>query len=127
MMCTCGCAQVLLECNHVGCPVSGGMRDELASAITRGQTDAAILDGFVERYGAVVLTAPTWHGFDLLGWLMPPLFAVLGLAGTIYLVRHWAKQQAATAPVSEAGVAVTGQTVDEAMQERIRRETGGGV
>ena len=22
MICTCGCTQILLECNHVGCPVS---------------------------------------------------------------------------------------------------------
>src|ERR1017187_3261496 len=28
MMCICGCNQILLECNHVGCPDSDGMRNE---------------------------------------------------------------------------------------------------
>ena len=25
MMCVCSCAQILIECNHVGCPDSDGM------------------------------------------------------------------------------------------------------
>ena len=25
LVCQCGCGQILLECNHVGCPVSGPM------------------------------------------------------------------------------------------------------
>ena len=32
MMCTCGCNQVLLECNHVGCTVSDKMSAELRGA-----------------------------------------------------------------------------------------------
>ena len=63
MMCTCGCAQVLLECNHVGCTVSGGMRDELSTGIASGQNDSLILQSFVQRYGATVLAAPTTKGF----------------------------------------------------------------
>ena len=34
MMCTCGCSQVLLECNHVGCQSSDKMRNELIAALT---------------------------------------------------------------------------------------------
>jgi cytochrome c-type biogenesis protein CcmH len=129
MMCTCGCAQVLLECNHVGCPISGGMRDELAQAIATGQADQKILDGFVERYGAVVLTAPTFKGFDLVGWAMPFVFALGGLAGTIFLVRHWAKQQphpaTDAAPFSSSGHFDPAQLdALEAMRERVRLETG---
>jgi len=30
MMCVCGCNQVLLECNHVGCRYSDRMRGELS-------------------------------------------------------------------------------------------------
>ena len=36
MMCACGCGQVLLECNHVGCPDSDRMIGEL-----RGQMRVA--------------------------------------------------------------------------------------
>src|SRR6266436_3550305 len=40
MMCICGCNQILLECNHVGCPDSDGMRNELMSAVSRGDSDS---------------------------------------------------------------------------------------
>ena len=36
LMCTCGCAQLLGECNHVGCPDSGRERNELSAAIASG-------------------------------------------------------------------------------------------
>jgi cytochrome c-type biogenesis protein CcmH len=127
MMCTCGCAQVLLECNHVGCTYSTGMRQELSDGIASGQNDKVILAGFVQRYGAVVLTAPTTQGFDLLAWIMPFAVAFLALAGTIYLVRHWSKQQKLAGVVTGPISATAG--TDEAMRERIRRETGtdGGI
>jgi len=32
MMCVCGCNQILLECNHVGCSYSERMRNQLLSA-----------------------------------------------------------------------------------------------
>ena len=61
MMCTCGCAQILGECNHVGCPNSSGELSELRTGIQSGLNDQQILDSFVAKYGAVVLAAPTGH------------------------------------------------------------------
>jgi cytochrome c-type biogenesis protein CcmH len=119
MMCTCGCNQVLLECNHVGCTVSGGMRNELSQQIASGQNDSLILQSFVQEYGATVLAAPTLHGLDLLAWIMPFAVSLLALGGTIYLVRHWARQQPAPAPARTPEEA----RAFEAMRERIRRET----
>jgi len=122
LMCTCGCAQSLLGCDHVGCPNRGGEMDELRDGIANGQSDAVILDGFVARWGATVLGAPTTKGFDLVAWIMPFAVAAIALIGTILLVRNWAKSQPqaalANVPVSpeQAGAA-------EAMRERIRRET----
>lgn len=121
LMCPCGCAEMMLECNHVGCPDSGPMRDEISQKIAGGVSDAAILDGFVQRYGATVLAAPTTEGFNLVAWIMP--FAVAGLAlfGTIMLVRNWAKHQPKLAPVKQTQAQMI---ADELMRERIRRETG---
>jgi len=42
IMCTCGCNQVLLECNHVGCQSSGEMRDELTAALAGGSIAGGI-------------------------------------------------------------------------------------
>ncbi len=122
MMCTCGCNQVLLECNHVGCTVSGTMRDELTDQIASGQNDSLILQSFVQRYGATVLAAPPMQGFDLIAWIMPFAVSLLALAGTIYLVRHWARQQTEAAASAAASTPEQAQAL-EALRARIRRET----
>src|SRR3954471_9729335 len=64
MMCSCGCNQVLLECNHVGCPASDGMRKELIAGMTKSSNDDAVLDVFVQKYGPIILAAPTMTGFN---------------------------------------------------------------
>jgi cytochrome c-type biogenesis protein CcmH/NrfF len=117
MMCTCSCAQMLGECNHVGCPESGRMRDELAADISAGKTDKQILDSFAAKYGATVLAAPTTEGFNLVAWIAPFAVFAAALLGTILLVRHWTvgKTQVATEPSSPE---------IDALRERIRQETG---
>src|SRR5579864_3504429 len=64
MMCVCGCNQVLLECNHVGCPYSDRMRNQLLAAVERDSSDDSVLQSFVQEYGTIVLAAPTNQGFD---------------------------------------------------------------
>src|SRR5208282_2966360 len=58
LMCICGCNQILLECNHVGCPDSDGMRNELTAALGRGDSDSLVEQAFVQKYGPTVLAAP---------------------------------------------------------------------
>ena len=55
LMCVCGCSQVLLECNHVGCTYSDRMRGELMAGIDRGENDDLALQDFVQKYGPTVL------------------------------------------------------------------------
>ena len=93
MMCVCGCNQILLECNHVGCPYSDGMRDKLMAAIQRDNSDDGVLQAFVQEFGSVVLAAPTTQGFDRVAWITP--FAVF-FAGTFtaaVLIRNWRRHQ----------------------------------
>src|SRR5947199_8680783 len=71
MMCVCGCNQILLECNHVGCPYSDRMRNELMSAVQKDSSDDTVLQSFVREYGKIVLAAPTTSGFDRIAWVMP--------------------------------------------------------
>jgi cytochrome c-type biogenesis protein CcmH/NrfF len=98
LMCMCGCSQVLLECNHVGCTYSERMRNELIAGIERGDSDSLVLQSFVQKYGATVLSAPTTTGFNRVAWIMP--FAVFAgaLALTILLVLMW-KSKAVAHPV----------------------------
>src|SRR5579864_4017530 len=80
MICACGCNQILLECNHVGCPLSDGMRNELAAGIQRGDSDDLILQSFVQKYGPTVLAAPPNIGFGRVAWIMPFVVLLLGFA-----------------------------------------------
>jgi len=71
LMCSCGCAQMLGECNHIGCAESERGRAELTAAIASGETDQQRLANFAAKYGATVLAAPTTKGFDLVAWIAP--------------------------------------------------------
>jgi cytochrome c-type biogenesis protein CcmH len=123
LMCTCGCAQSLLGCDHVGCPNRGGEMDQLRDGVANGQSEAVILDGFVDRWGATVLGAPTTKGFDLLAWIMPFGVAAVALIGTILLVRNWARSQPKLA-AAHTSISPAQALAEEEMRERIRRETG---
>ncbi|MGH9606321.1 MAG: cytochrome c-type biogenesis protein [Terracidiphilus sp.] len=125
LMCTCGCAQLLGECDHVGCPARGQEMDDLEQQIAAGLTDQQILSWFAVKYGATVLAAPTTRGFDLVAWIAP--FAVFGAAllGTILLIRRWAATPGGRmAPVGVSNPADLDPT-ERARLNKIRRETGG--
>lgn len=119
LMCMCSCNQVLLECNHVGCTYSSRMRDELSAGIARGDNDSLVLQSFVQKYGNVVLAAPTGTGFNRVAWIMP--FAVFGAAIflTVWLVRLW-KARAPAQPVPQPQLAT--EQLDE-LRKRARQET----
>jgi cytochrome c-type biogenesis protein CcmH len=94
MMCICGCNQILLECNHVGCPASDGMRNELMAAVSRGDSDSLVEQGFVQKYGPTVLAAPTTKGFDRVAYLLPFVALILGFGLVVLLVRSWKNRPA---------------------------------
>jgi cytochrome c-type biogenesis protein CcmH len=92
LMCVCGCNQVLLECNHVGCSYSTRMRDELTAAVTRGDSDNGVLQWFIQTYGTTVLTVPSQHGFSRVAWIVPYLALVLGIGLVVCIVWIWKKR-----------------------------------
>src|SRR6202034_2249375 len=89
LMCICGCSQILIECNHVGCPDSDRMLGELRAAIDMGATNDAILGSFQDKYGPTALAAPMLTKFNIVAWVVPPAFLALGLVGTVLLVKEW--------------------------------------
>jgi len=147
MMCQCGCNQVLLECNHVGCTVSEKMRAELQVALgiddlggkqnpsgpqstqpprergtsAAGTSDDAILQGFVAKYGPVVLAAPTATGFNRVAWVMPYMALLGGFLLVGLLVKRWnAKRQPVIA--AAAAASMNNEQMDE-FRRRARQET----
>src|ERR1700686_5442333 len=86
MRCICGCNQILLECNHVGCPSSDGMRNELTAAVFRGDSDSLVEQSFVQKYGPTVLAAPTTKGFDRAAYIVPFVALFLGLGLVVLII-----------------------------------------
>jgi cytochrome c-type biogenesis protein CcmH len=120
VICMCGCNQVLLECNHYGCPYLTPEHQELVAAVDKGDSDSGILDAFVEKYGPTVLAAPTTHGFDQVAWIMPYFVLALGVGGVVLVVRNWHKRTA-VAPVA-AEPSSTAPDLDR-FREQVRKET----
>ncbi len=119
MMCMCGCNQILLECNHVGCTYSDRMRNELTAGLERGDSDSLVLQGFVQKYGNTVLAAPTASGFNVVAWVTPFAIFILACGGTIWIVRSW-KARTLAQPVAHPNLAA--KQLDE-LRQKARQET----
>jgi cytochrome c-type biogenesis protein CcmH/NrfF len=120
MMCVCGCNQILLECNHVGCAYSERMRSELIAAVDRGDNDDLTLQGFVQKYGTTVMAAPTKSGFNRVAWIMPYLVLVVGLVMVTLIVRIW---RARPLVLPDGSVAAVHGTELEYFRDQARKDT----
>jgi cytochrome c-type biogenesis protein CcmH/NrfF len=122
MMCTCGCGQVLLECNHVGCQSSDKMRNQLLAALDKGNNDDLILQGFVQEYGPTVIAAPTATGFNRVAWIMPFAALAFGIAFVVYVVRSWKNRPA---PALADGITIPRGSEDnlDEFRRKARKET----
>jgi len=123
LMCSCSCGQILVECNHVGCPDSARMIEELKAQIATGNTDTQVQQWFVTKYGAIVLAAPMRGGFDNAAWIVPIAVFLLATFGTFGVVWLW-KRRAQSLAGGVGTFPGAGQpTTEDAALDRIRRET----
>ena len=120
MMCICGCNQILLECNHVGCPDSDGMRNELMAAVSRGDSDSLVEQSFVQKYGPTVLAAPTTKGFDRAAYIIPPVILILGFGLIVGVIRNWKNRPS---PALAAGLRPVRGAELEQFREQAGKET----
>jgi cytochrome c-type biogenesis protein CcmH len=122
LMCTCGCGQILLECNHVGCQSSEKMRGELQAALDKGgsNSDDLILQGFVQEYGPTVIAAPTATGFNRVAWIMPFAALALGIAFVVYVVRSWKNRPE---PALADGIVIRPSSELDEFRRKARKET----
>ena len=113
MMCICSCGQILLECNHVGCPSSDGMRNELMTAALASAGGAA-------AFGPTVLAAPTAKGFDRAAWIVPFVALALGLSIVVFVIRSWKNRPA---PAIADGLRPVAGAELEQFRDQARKET----
>jgi len=120
MMCICGCNQILLECNHVGCPASDGMRNELMAALNRGDSDSLVEQSFVQKYGPTVLAAPTAKGFDRAAYIIPFAALVFGFGLIAFVIRTWKNRPA---PAIAGGLNPAPGAEFDQFRDQARKET----
>ena len=101
LMCICGCGQVLVQCNHIGCPSSVPMLKELDAHIARAESDDLIVQDFVQEYGVQVLSAPPHTGFNAIAWFLPGIAFAIGLSLVILVIAQWRRRKLA-APAQPA-------------------------
>lgn len=116
LVCQCGCQQGLGECNHVGCSSAIPLRKEIEMKIRAGESDEAIIKAMVDRFGPVILAAPTGKGFDITAWVTPFIMIVVGLIAIYAFLRTQRKPRlgASQQPVA----------ADPAYDEALRRVEG---
>jgi cytochrome c-type biogenesis protein CcmH len=117
LICVCGCNQLLLECNHVGCTYSDTMRKELLDIVYREKDDKTVLNAFVQKYGPTVLAAPTTSGFNLVAWITPFAVLLAGFACAGMIVMSWKNK-----PLLQPEAAEGSEPLDK-FREQVRRET----
>src|SRR5260370_41167276 len=62
LMWVCGCNQVLLRCNHVGCTASTAMLTKLDQVAARNESVDLAVHGFGPEYGPLLLPCRPRHG-----------------------------------------------------------------
>src|SRR5689334_24549827 len=119
MICMCGCNQILLECNHVGCTYSDKMRGELMAGLQRRDSDTQVQQWFVQQYGLTVLAAPVNSGFGRVAWVTPFAVFLAALVLAALVIRNWKLRPATVTGSSKA--AGPAELID--YREQARRET----
>ncbi len=117
LVCQCGCGLTVHACNHLNCPSGIPIKEEIAKRLGSGESKEQILAYFRDRYGEKILSAPTLSGFNLVAWITPFVFFVVGGIVVVRVARRWMRdteREGALPPVVSH--------VDDAYRDRLRRE-----
>jgi cytochrome c-type biogenesis protein CcmH/NrfF len=117
LVCQCGCGLTVHSCNHLNCPSGIPMKEEISRRLADGESGEQILAYFANKYGEKVLSAPTMRGFNLVAWITPLVFFVVGSAVVVRVARRWLRETDGGAEASPAPL-----SVDDADRDRLRRE-----
>jgi cytochrome c-type biogenesis protein CcmH len=123
LMCMCGCAQVLVQCNHLNCPSSAPMLKELDTHIAGAESDDLILQDFIQEYGVQVLSSPPNKGFNRVAWLLPGIAFAIGLGLVALVIGRWRNNELTAASVQRLPRAEISRDAMARAREKVNRET----
>jgi cytochrome c-type biogenesis protein CcmH len=101
--------------------ICNDMRAIIHQKVTAGESDTAIRQYFVQRYGSRVLLAPPRENFGFLVWALPFVALASGAALTVAYLRS----ARANAPEATAVAGASNDTTESAdYRSRVEREVG---
>ena len=117
LVCYCGCSGLTVAA--CTCGTSDQIRARIASQLDSGLSTDEVVQAWVDERGEQILAVPTREGFNLVGWIMP---FVVSLGGIAFVVVVLLRRQRATPPLSPVPGELT--EADRRHLERIEREVG---
>lgn len=126
LVCQCGCTQILNSCNHSTCMVREVMNTAISQQLADGQSEAQIIQFFVDQYGEQVLAAPPKRGFNLVAWILP--FAVILVGGGViyFAIRRWVKRDRETLVSADAETTVADAEYQRRLDKELKEFVGSG-
>src|SRR6266852_2882577 len=121
-MCMCNCNQVLTGCNHVGCSTSSAMLKELNASLSRGDSEDAITQMFVQEFGTKVYAEPPKSGFSLVAWVLPSVYLFVGAGVVIFVIARWRKRPPPQVSLAGGAPGISPELLERA-RARASRET----
>jgi len=122
VLCMCGgCVnQTLHECT---CGTAAQERAAVAAKIAAGETPEQVIKAYVDEYGLQILSTPEKKGFNLVGWLVPFIVAVVLLTVLTLVLKGWVKPPALEPipSLSESSTAPA-DPIERGYRERLERE-----
>ena len=73
-------------------PTAEAMKEDIRRRVDAGESESAIRDSYVARYGEWVLLRPQTSGVGTLVWILPVSALLLGIAGLAFAFRRWRRQ-----------------------------------
>src|SRR5690348_15806368 len=98
LTCQCGCGLTVHSCNHLQCPSSIPLRQEIREQMAKGLGKNEILSYFQQKYGEKILSSPTTTGFNLAAWVTPFALLLLATAFVAATLRRWQRRGAQHPP-----------------------------
>jgi cytochrome c-type biogenesis protein CcmH/NrfF len=117
ILCFCGgCVnQTLHECT---CGMAASERAKVAAALASGATPESLIAAYIAEHGPQVRVVPERRGAHFVGWAVPYIAALSGLAALTVVLLAWRRRGEAAPP---AGGPAPGES-DRLYRERIARD-----
>ncbi len=93
-------------------PTSKAIRADIKRRIADGQSDAEILQSYVDKYDESILLSPQSSGLALIVWVLPVLVLALGAAGIWFAIARARREPRLHATAADEGLVDRERGVD---------------